>query len=122
MTDNTEAMELWREALDAGQMPHCSEENCPLCQAAAAIIAAKLAEYRARIEGLEGERDEADRRAGAAERLNARLEDDARKHRLWLAEAKKQAGFGCNTSFDVVWAQALDALTARQALEADHGA
>lgn len=47
MTDNTEAMELWREVHGAfGYHGH---------QAAAIIIAAKLAELRARIEGLEGE-------------------------------------------------------------------
>lgn len=48
---DTVAMELWRKALSAWlkPFPHLSSN-----QAAAAIIAAKLDELRARIEGLEG--------------------------------------------------------------------
>lgn len=52
MTDpNTEAMELWREVHQA-----------PTPLQGAAIIAAKLAELRARIEGLEGALRDVDER------------------------------------------------------------
>lgn len=53
---------------------------------------------------IRAELSEADRRAGCAERKNARLEDEARKTRLWLLDAKTAEGYSDNTSFDVVWA------------------
>jgi hypothetical protein len=69
----------------------------------------------ARIRELEAERDEADRRAGAAERRAAGLEETAFKRRQWLDKAKRAAGFSTDVSFDVVWAQALEAYKAQQA-------
>lgn len=62
------------------------------------------------VSALIHERDEADRRAGAAERLNAHLEKSASLTRSWLDEAKRAAGYSANVSFDVVWAEALAAL------------
>lgn len=35
------------------------------------------------------------------------LEEEARRRREWLDEAKRAAGFNSNTSFDDVWAAAL---------------
>lgn len=53
------------------------------------------------------DRDEADRRAGAAERrLESELEA-SNARRSWLDKAKDQWGVDRNVSFDVVWAEAL---------------
>ena len=67
-------------------------------------------ELRTLSEELKTERDEADRRAGAAERRLAELEESARRQRAWLENAKADAGYHTNESFDVVWAAALAAL------------
>jgi hypothetical protein len=56
------------------------------------------------------ERDEADRRAGAAERLRAYDQDTLQKWRACNDQRKKDAGFRFNDSFDVVWEAALAAL------------
>lgn len=65
----------------------------------------------AEIQRLTEERDEADRRAGAAERtLGAELEDlrdTARKRAEWLRKAKKRAGYEDHVSFDKVFADLL---------------
>lgn len=59
------------------------------------------------LEALRGERDEADRRAGAAERRLA-YEVDARCGRdAWLRKAKEKWGVSSDCSFDLVWAEAL---------------
>lgn len=50
------------------------------------------------------ERDEADRRAGAAERRLADLEDSARKRERWMRQTKEARGYSEWTSFDRVWA------------------
>src|SRR4051794_24288642 len=55
------------------------------------------------------QRDEADRRAGAAERNVERLDDSVSKHSSWLSKAKREAGYPDNISFDVVWSDALRA-------------
>lgn len=65
-----------------------------------------------RLATLKLERDEADRRAGAAERRNAELLDSASKRGNWFRQAKRAAGYHENVSFDVVWAAALSALLA----------
>lgn len=52
---------------------------------------------------LTAERDEADRRAGAAERKLAALEESERKTQFWLAEQKRRRGYGPHVSFDRVW-------------------
>lgn len=56
------------------------------------------------------ERDEADRRAGAAERRIEALEDAAFRRAKWLLQAKLDAGYPEEVSFDVVWDAALRAL------------
>lgn len=61
-------------------------------------------------EEVRAERDEADRRAGAAERKLAHLQEAAAARASWLSKAKAQAGYSDNVSFDVVWAEALAAL------------
>ena len=55
------------------------------------------------IAQLRAERDEADRRAGAAERKLAALEETERKTQSWLAEQKRRRGYGPHVSFDRVW-------------------
>ena len=52
---------------------------------------------------------EADRRAGLAERRLENSEHENRMHRIWTEEAKRDAGFHRNTSFDDVWAVCLAA-------------
>jgi hypothetical protein len=59
------------------------------------------------VRALLAERDEADRRAGAAERRCADLSDAAIKRASWLRKAKAQAGYSDRTSFDVVWSETL---------------
>lgn len=55
------------------------------------------------IERLERERDEADRRAGAAERRIAPLEENARASQRWLDDAKQARGYERGDTFDRVW-------------------
>jgi hypothetical protein len=62
------------------------------------------------IEELTAERDNADRRAGAAERRMEDYQDTSIRRDQWLRKAKEDAGYHYNTSFDVVWADALAAL------------
>ena len=61
------------------------------------------------VQKLEAERDEADRRAGCAERHMAGLSDDVRRFEEARRRMKVQWGVHDNVSFDVVWQQALDA-------------
>ena len=56
-------------------------------------------------EKIMAERDEADRRAGAAERHAAGLQDSAFARTQWLDKAKDQRGYPREVSFDVVWAE-----------------
>lgn len=56
--------------------------------------------------------NEADRRAGAAEREMSHLKDAAAARATWLSKAKRDAGVSDNVSFDVVWTQALPLLIA----------
>lgn len=79
---NTEAMDLWREAKDAYQSSNAvGLSDGPASQAAAAIIAAKLAERDARIERLEAERLDLLRENY---RLNSQLADATLRARLAL--------------------------------------
>ena len=64
------------------------------------------------IKSLQRELGEADRRAGAAERLRARDEETLRALSTARSKMKAQAGYDDNVSFDVVWADALAALLA----------
>ncbi len=59
------------------------------------------------IQKLEAERDDADRRAGAAERMACRRVEEGRARESWLRKAKEQWGVDQNVSFDVCWSQAL---------------
>lgn len=70
----------------------------------------ELRYLRTAMQARSRELDEADRRAGAAERNAERLKEDAAARAVWLAKAKRDAGFSDATSFDVVWAQALPLL------------
>jgi hypothetical protein len=55
------------------------------------------------------ERDEADRRAGAAERELGWLKDESRARNQWLSDAKKKAGYEDYISFDQVFEDLLAA-------------
>lgn len=59
------------------------------------------------IQALASERDEADRRAGASERQKAHLEEGERRANSWLMQAKEDAGYDNNVSFDQVWEETL---------------
>jgi hypothetical protein len=50
---------------------------------------------------------EQDRMIGELTRANNNLEDTNRRRQDWLREAKKQAGYPDQMSFDVVWAETL---------------
>lgn len=69
---------------------------------------------RAEIEALVRERDEADRRAGAAERHASGLADDLQRMYRVRDEMKDQWGVSRQVSFDVVWAEALALKAAMQ--------
>ena len=72
-------------------------------------VCVELCRLHARVQELEAERDEADRRAGRAERHMAGLNDDVRRFEAVRRRMKAQWGVHENVSFDVVWQQALDA-------------
>lgn len=64
---------------------------------------------------------EADRRAGAAERMHAGVLGTRAKHENWKRRAKEEAGYHCNTSFDVVWSETLASAKTVRALRAHLG-
>lgn len=68
----------------------------------------------AAFNALVRERDEADRRAGAAERHTSKLADDLRRIDRVHDQMKDQWGVSRNVSFDVVWAEALALKAAMQ--------
>lgn len=67
------------------------------------------------------ERDEADRRAGAAERELGWLKDESRSRNQWLSEAKRKAGCEDHISFDRVFEDLLAAKEKLKALEKHDG-
>jgi len=71
-----------------------------------AALALEADRLTAAVAALCLERDEADRRAGAAERHLAALQDSAAARASWLTRAKREWGVGDNVSFDRVWAEA----------------
>jgi hypothetical protein len=60
---------------------------------------------------------EAVARAGRAERLLSHERESASARDCWIRQAKVDAGYQQNTSFDVVWEHALAALKDKQASE-----
>jgi hypothetical protein len=98
-TEQPEALRL-ADALRDGQYSLYQER---------AATEAELRRLHARAQELEAERDEADRRAGRAERHMAGLNDDVRRFEAARRRMKAQWGVHDNVSFDVVWQQALDA-------------
>lgn len=80
--------------------------------------AAELRRQQAEVESLRAERDEADRRAGAAERSAAAFHEDHQRFEQVRRRMKEQWGVDDRVSFDVVWQQALDAKQALAKLEA----
>lgn len=61
--------------------------------------------------------DEADLRAGKAERMLANERESAQARASWLIQAKADAGYNPNVSFDEVWTEALAALKEKQQKE-----
>lgn len=70
-------------------------------------------------EQLRAERDEADRRAGAAERQLASEVDARIRRNDWLHKAKQAWGAETTVSFDQVWAEALALKLTRQETSAN---
>lgn len=66
------------------------------------------------------ERDDADRRAGAAERKMAAFQDSATTHQQWLDHAKLRAGYHRNVSFDIVFDDLLKERTERGTANTQH--
>ena len=71
------------------------------------VSAADFAMMCDEMKRLKEERDDADRRAGAAERMLERAQDNELANIKWMRKAKEQWGVSENTSFDVVWDQCL---------------
>jgi hypothetical protein len=67
---------------------------------------------------VRAEREEADRRAGAAERSAAALHEDSQRFEQTRRRMKEQWGVHNNVSFDIVWQQAMDAKRALAEQEA----
>jgi uncharacterized small protein (DUF1192 family) len=95
---------LKRMKLSTGkeQLDHLLAENKELRQRIGLLVA------------TEYERDEADRRAGAAERELANLKEELLTYKDLRSQRKRAAGYDDDTSFDVVWADALAALKEKQ--------
>lgn len=74
-------------------------------QLVAPDLAEQVATLTAQLAAVTAERDEADRRAGAAERRNEFLQDSVSRRADWLARAKDAEGFSQNGSFDELWAK-----------------
>lgn len=72
------------------------------------------------IKTLVCERDEADRRAGAAERKLAGMEAQATTSRRWLDDARARAGYDKNVSFDEVFDDLLRAKGERDTYRQSH--
>lgn len=66
-----------------------------------------IAALQERVRRLEADLAEADRRAGAAERVNENLRESAAARSQWLSKAKREAGYDDAISFDVVWSETL---------------
>ena len=80
-------------------------------------VCAELCRLHARVQELKAERDEADRRAGCAERRMAGLSDDVRRFETAHRRMKAQWGVHDNVSFDDVWQQALEAKASKAQCE-----
>jgi len=62
------------------------------------------------VDALTAELKESDAMLGRSSRELERLQSTSISYRAWLDQAKRDAGFEPHTSFDVVWAKALEAL------------
>lgn len=69
----------------------------------------EVAALEAELAAMRKELDEADRRAGAAERKAEYLKASLAIQKGWLLTAKREAGYPSNMSFDVVWERTLEA-------------
>jgi hypothetical protein len=79
----------------------------------------KLNLLRAQVAALTIERDEADRRAGAAEREKADIRKTKNLQTEWLDNAKLRAGHHRNDSFDLVYDELLGIRAETKMLEKD---
>lgn len=66
-----------------------------------------FAQLEAELASMTQQRDDADRRAGAAERSKESLVEESHARASWLRKAKAEAGYDDNVSFDVVWKETL---------------
>lgn len=72
--------------------------------------AVEISQLRSEMRELNRTLAEADRRAGAAERVLAGLREDVYRMDQCRARQKTEAGYHRNVSFDVVWDEALAAM------------
>lgn len=70
-------------------------------------VVADIRELESKLAACEKERDEADRRAGAAERHAEYQSERIGAREQWLRDAKAAWGVDDRVSFDVVWKEAL---------------
>lgn len=96
---NQDGMEFIHENLAPDYSPACSWDY---------KLKHQLKKAEARIEELEAERDEADRRAGAAERRLAQLKESEFKRDNWIRERKLELGYSAHVSFDRVWEELVE--------------
>ena len=83
--------------------------------ASTSLDAELLGRCEAAIRALAADRDEADRSAGEITRWAAHLEEKNRRRELWLAGAKRDAGFRRSANFDaIVWPAVLGAYQREQ--------
>ena len=112
--DNTETKEAVQTLPAPPACIHLTADmasNCPVCTA--------TQDQPVSVEDLIRERDEADRRAGAAERDMERLKESAAARAQWLSRAKGQRGYDDHISFDHVWKDTCEAADASGRLTAD---
>ena len=108
MTTDKEPLELAANS-EALRLVEMYDFGDPATQGNAwkSAVCVELCRLHTRVQELEAERDEADRRAGRAERHMAGLNDDVRRFEAARRRMKVQWGVPENVSFDNVWKQAL---------------
>lgn len=109
-THETVSRSEGREPYKVAEFRHANDAQfCDLAHVFVPLLLSEIEALQSRVQELEAERDEADRRAGRAERHMAGLNDDVRRFEAARRRMKAQWGVHDNVSFDVVWQQALDA-------------
>ena len=109
-THETVSRSEGREPYKVAEFRHANDAQfCDLAHVFVPRLLSEIEALQSRVQELEAEHDEADRRAGHAERHMAGLNDDVRRFEAARRRMKVQWGVHENVSFDDVWQQALDA-------------